>query len=712
MKRIFVFIGFCFFLFAFVACPPEFDNDKKKKNADAEAVATDKAALELSDIVLSSPDTSADSITQPFTVPITGENDTVITWDSTSDAVEFDNETGTVIIVRPENGDGDATITITATITKGGVSEKKSFTITIKEREAGVYYIYYFLNDGSNDAGNPTSYDGSARVILKAPTKDGYIFESWYTEATFENSVSDIPEGATGDKSFYAKWRQSIEPGQENQPGGLIEIPVLPAERAYWLAPAGTTAGNFVEGSNMTTADEEGLTSIAAPVTPGTYYLFFVVKTTQQILNTSANYITVLGDNVPFYYNGQIFMGFLETYNTDWLKVTVQNTDLLSDWTTVGSASFSNETHKAPTNLGSSETQPIVAVNKTNGDIWVLAHKTPSLAAYHYLALELWQYTSSSAVWTSKQVITYAGYDHSAFITMAMKNDASAMFISRTGWRSAGDWPALFEKRTGTGFDTSTIITGFQPSVVKIGGNYLYTLSQNNNFAAPNETDHTNMLSSHTGITIQRYDMSTNFEIANFTKIGGDYFNVSGATKYYAFKPEMYIAGDGTPFVVFVEPTTYEHARHNASGDWRLYGWNDKLTTPKLTVMKYNGISWVTVGANLFSPEVKRTRTEPALDGYSNTRAGSNYGTDADFTSTDAVFKPGICVAGTKVYVVGQDVDDKAFICEFNGTSWSTIKTNFATGVRDPLLVFDNGKLYITYTKADGSGVGYYTYTP
>ena len=102
----------------------------------------------------------------------------------------------------------------------------------------------------------------------------------------------------------------------------------------------------------------------------------------------------------------------------------------------------------------------------------------------------------------------------------------------------------------------------------------------------------------------------------------------------------------------------------------------------------------------------------PALDGYSNTRAGSNYGTDADFTSTDAVFKPGICVAGTKVYVVGQDVDDKAFICEFNGTSWSTIKTNFATGVRDPLLVFDNGKLYITYTKADGSGVGYYTYTP
>jgi uncharacterized repeat protein (TIGR02543 family) len=575
-------------------------------------------------------------------------------------------------------------------------------------------HVYYNLDGGTNHGSNPASYKAAnLPILLQTPTKDGYIFEAWYAEPAYTNSVSQIILGTTGDVNLYAKWRQPIEPDQENQPGGLVEIPALPAARAYWLAPSGMgnvgDTGAFVAGATMTTADEEGLTSIATPVNDGTYYLYYVVKDTKEILSISPNYLTVIADNIPYYYKGRVYLGVRDSFDETWYKMTAKATNFLADWVNVGAAMFSSTLHKADSWCRNDN--PLVAVNKLNGDVWMLSHKSNTNVGNQMCDIELWQHTASANSWNLRQTITYPGYAHSVFTTMAMTNDASTMFISRTGWRSAGDWPEIFEKRSGSNFVTSELITGgTRPSVLKIGGNYLFMISQTNDLTASNETMHTAKLESHTGMTIKRYDISTAFQTSNFVTLGSEKFNLAGSTKYRAFQPELYISGS-TPYVVFVEPTVYEHCRHNTgSPSWQYTGWNDYLENPKLTVMKYNGSEWVLVGANLFSPVVyKTTATSYAID--TTVRTGYNAPGETDRTTTDSVRKPGLCVGGGNVFVTATDVDDKAFICKYDGTSWTVIKSNYGTGVREPKMIYDNGKLYIVYSKDDAS-VGYYVHTP
>jgi len=337
--------------------------------------------------------------------------------------------------------------------------------------------------------------------------------------------------------------------------------------------------------------------------------------------------------------------------------------------------------------------------------------KTNSNIGTQLCDIELWKHSSS---WSLVQTITIPGYTHSIYNAMAMTNDASAMFISRTGWRSVGDWPQIFEKRTGSDFGTITTMSVTNaPSVLKIGGNYLFTITQNNDFTANNSSAHTAKLSTHTGLSIQRYDMSTAFQASNFTTLGSANFNVSGTTKYYAFQPEMYISGS-TPYIVFVQPTTYEHCRHNTgTPSWQYWGWNDYFAAPKLTVMKFNGTSWELVGSDLFSPEVYKTSATSYIAGSSTTvRTGFNETGETDRTTGDSVYKPGICSGNGKIWVVSTNAADEAFICEYNGSAWSTVKSNFATGVRYPKMVYDNGKLYILYTKEGFTGSETYIYTP
>ncbi|MDE7178738.1 MAG: InlB B-repeat-containing protein [Lachnospiraceae bacterium] len=85
---------------------------------------------------------------------------------------------------------------LTAEIKEGGEPE-----------EQGTYKITYILDDGTNDKDNPSSYTAeTAEIILKDAAKAGYKFEGWYKDAEFEEKVTKIPEGSTGDITLYAKW--------------------------------------------------------------------------------------------------------------------------------------------------------------------------------------------------------------------------------------------------------------------------------------------------------------------------------------------------------------------------------------------------------------------------------------------------------------------------------------------------------------------------
>ena len=73
------------------------------------------------------------------------------------------------------------------------------------------YNINYVLNDGTNDDTNVSTFTiESSNVILASPSKTGYNFLGWYSDAEFTTKVEEIPAGSMGDINLYANW-ETIE---------------------------------------------------------------------------------------------------------------------------------------------------------------------------------------------------------------------------------------------------------------------------------------------------------------------------------------------------------------------------------------------------------------------------------------------------------------------------------------------------------------------
>lgn len=73
-----------------------------------------------------------------------------------------------------------------------------------------IYKISYELNGGKNNRANPKTYDVDTEVILKEPSREGYLFGGWYEDAAQTKPVSGIEKGSTGDRQFYAKWGDAV----------------------------------------------------------------------------------------------------------------------------------------------------------------------------------------------------------------------------------------------------------------------------------------------------------------------------------------------------------------------------------------------------------------------------------------------------------------------------------------------------------------------
>ena len=73
--------------------------------------------------------------------------------------------------------------------------------------DGNTYTISYELGGGVNNSANPGGYDADgAAVVLADPTRTGYSFAGWFSDAAFTARVTQIPTGSSGDKTFYAKW--------------------------------------------------------------------------------------------------------------------------------------------------------------------------------------------------------------------------------------------------------------------------------------------------------------------------------------------------------------------------------------------------------------------------------------------------------------------------------------------------------------------------
>ncbi|CCX58483.1 putative uncharacterized protein [Blautia hydrogenotrophica CAG:147] len=100
-------------------------------------------------------------------------------------------------------GGGDATITATV----GTFSESC-------EVKVYPYAIDYVLNGGTNNSENTPGYTGPWTVTLKDPTRAGYKFDGWYTDAKYKNRITKIQKGSAKDYTLYAKWTKVTAPGR------------------------------------------------------------------------------------------------------------------------------------------------------------------------------------------------------------------------------------------------------------------------------------------------------------------------------------------------------------------------------------------------------------------------------------------------------------------------------------------------------------------
>ena len=71
---------------------------------------------------------------------------------------------------------------------------------------ASPYTVTYHL-DGGSHTGNPTTFTVESQTVTLADAyKAGYTFLGWYSDASFENRVTEIAEGTVGDLELYARF--------------------------------------------------------------------------------------------------------------------------------------------------------------------------------------------------------------------------------------------------------------------------------------------------------------------------------------------------------------------------------------------------------------------------------------------------------------------------------------------------------------------------
>ncbi|MDR3122333.1 MAG: InlB B-repeat-containing protein [Treponema sp.] len=103
------------------------------------------------------------------------------------------------------HSDADFTSPVDGVAIPQGSTEDKTF---YAQWTAASYAIAYHLNGGTNHSGNRDTYTiEDTPITLGRPTRTGYDFDGWYETSTYTGTeVATIPQGSTGNKTFYAKW--------------------------------------------------------------------------------------------------------------------------------------------------------------------------------------------------------------------------------------------------------------------------------------------------------------------------------------------------------------------------------------------------------------------------------------------------------------------------------------------------------------------------
>ena len=102
---------------------------------------------------------------------------------------------------------GDTWDFATAGNPNSGAPVRSDMTLYAKWR-SDEFKIAYDLDNGTNDANNPSTYTYGVGVQSFAdPVRDHYQFLGWFDAATGGNQITSISDTDNGDKTLYARWK-------------------------------------------------------------------------------------------------------------------------------------------------------------------------------------------------------------------------------------------------------------------------------------------------------------------------------------------------------------------------------------------------------------------------------------------------------------------------------------------------------------------------
>jgi len=246
----------------------------KLAQSDAEAVAADKAALEVSYVA----GDSASSVTQDVGLSSSGSNGTAVTWSSDTPGVVAADGT----VTRPSYTTGDVTVTLTATIAKGSESATKTFELTVTKlaqsdaeavaADKAALEVSYAAGDSESsvtqDVGLSSSGSSGTTITwssdkLGVIATDGTVTRPSYTtgDATVTLTATIAKGSASETKTFELTVTKLAQSDAEAVAADKASLEVSYA--------AGDSASNVTQAVGLSLSGSNGTTVTWSSDTPG-----------------------------------------------------------------------------------------------------------------------------------------------------------------------------------------------------------------------------------------------------------------------------------------------------------------------------------------------------------------------------------------------------------------------------------------------------------
>ncbi len=218
-------------------------------------------------------------------------------------------------------------------IAKGSIGNIK---LTAKWSVIGYGITYYNVENATNS--NPDTYDVEDQPLaLAAAQKAGYLFLGWYTEASFENKVTEIAVGTIGNLDLYAKW-EAIEYTAEFKDGEtLVGTVKFTVESDSITEPAVPNHAGYTGAWESYTLTPENIT-IKAVYTPITYTVTY--ENAKGIAHNNATSYTIESNTIvlsALSKHGYTFDGWYNgnTKVTEIASGSFGNLTLTAKWTAI-----------------------------------------------------------------------------------------------------------------------------------------------------------------------------------------------------------------------------------------------------------------------------------------------------------------------------------------------------------------------------------------